>query len=271
LKTRAILIFLLAATMPSAFSAEQHPRVLLAVFAHPDDETFVGPVLARYAREGVKVYLAIATKGEKGANEHAKIPAGDALAQARHGEAICACKHLGIEPPIFFDLNDGELGAMTNPLAKNVHAVADNVEKLIAQLHPQVVVTWGAVGGYGHPDHRLVSDAVTQVIQARKSEIKLYYAALTPEQAKPVNQSWPAAIPWHTTDPAYAPVSIAYTKKDQEAFHQGLECHKSQFTAEEMQQLEKAMDEGWSGQVAFRPWASLRKSNDLFAREGVER
>jgi LmbE family N-acetylglucosaminyl deacetylase len=43
--------------------------VILAVFAHPDDETFVGPVLARYAREGVKVYLAIATKGEKGTSD----------------------------------------------------------------------------------------------------------------------------------------------------------------------------------------------------------
>jgi GlcNAc-PI de-N-acetylase len=46
--------------------AEKRPRVILAVFAHPDDEAFVGPVLARYARAGVKVYLAIATKGEKG-------------------------------------------------------------------------------------------------------------------------------------------------------------------------------------------------------------
>ena len=33
--------------------------------------------------------------------------------------------------------------AITNPLAKNIHAVADNVQNLIEQLHPQVIVTWG--------------------------------------------------------------------------------------------------------------------------------
>ena len=66
MKQAAFLLVLLSASMAVA----QQQRVLLAVFAHPDDETFAGPVLARYAREGVKVYLAIATKGEKGADEH---------------------------------------------------------------------------------------------------------------------------------------------------------------------------------------------------------
>jgi LmbE family N-acetylglucosaminyl deacetylase len=65
---RLELLTLLLFTTLSA-GAERHPRVILAVFAHPDDETFVGPVLARYAREGVKVYLAIATKGEKGTSD----------------------------------------------------------------------------------------------------------------------------------------------------------------------------------------------------------
>ncbi len=61
-----LLTLLLLTTLSPG--AEKRPRVILAVFAHPDDEAFVGPVLARYAREGVKVYLAIATKGEKGAS-----------------------------------------------------------------------------------------------------------------------------------------------------------------------------------------------------------
>jgi LmbE family N-acetylglucosaminyl deacetylase len=257
----ALLVFLLSATTAAA---PQPPRVLLAVFAHPDDETFVGPVLARYAREGVKVYLAIATKGEKGTNEHAGIPAGDPLAAARHAEATCACQQLGIEPPIFFDLNDGELGAMTSPLGKNVQAVADNLEKLMARLHPQVVVTWGPDGGYGHPDHRLVSDAVTQVIQSQNSRVKLYFAGFTPEQAKPLNTSWPSAVPWHTADPAYLTVNISFSKEDQTAYHRAFECHKSQYTADEFAKIEQALDDGWNGHVSFRPWSSLRQSQDLF-------
>jgi len=240
------------------------PRVLLAVFAHPDDEAFMGPILARYAREGVNVYLAIATKGEKGSNDFAKIPAGDPLADARRAEATCACQELGIEPPIFFNLNDGELGAMTWPLAKNIHAVADNVKQLIDQLHPQVILTWGPEGGYGHPDHRLVSDAVTQVIQSQHSDIKLYYAGLSPAQAKFLNSAWYASLPFHSTDPAYLTVNVSYIPRDFENFKRAFECHKSQYTPEMFKALEKAMNESWQGTVSFREWDSTRSAADLF-------
>jgi len=240
------------------------PRILLVVTAHPDDEAFMGPILARYAREGVKVYLAIATKGEKGANEFAKIPAGDALADVRRAEATCACKELGIEPPIFFNLNDGELGAWTEPLAKNIHAVAYNVEKLVDQLHPQVILTWGPEGGYGHPDHRLVSDAVTQVVQSLHSSIKLYYPGLSPAQAKPLNSVWPPSLPFRSTDPAYLTVTVSYTPKDFETFKRAFECHKSQYTPKAFKALEKSMDEGWHGKVSFREWNSTRPATDLF-------
>src|SRR5687768_12416335 len=46
--------------------AQQSGRSVVAVFAHPDDERIVGPLLARYAREGHRVYLVIATDGRKG-------------------------------------------------------------------------------------------------------------------------------------------------------------------------------------------------------------
>ena len=255
---RLALILLLACTA----AAQQNPRVMLAVFAHPDDETLVAPVLARYAREGDKVYLAIATKGEKGTNERTAIPAGDALAKVRSEEAACACRQLGIEPPILFGLNDGELGAITSPLGHNIQTVADQVEKLIAELHPSVVVTWGAEGGYGHPDHRLVADGVTQAIQASKANVKLFYVGFSPEQIKPVNAVWPMS--WHATDPAYLTVRVAFTKVDQLAYHRALECHKSQFSPEEMQKFENALDGGWQQAVSFRPWFGDRKSDDLF-------
>jgi len=261
LKKLALFILLLSA---ANVEAQQRSRVMLAVFAHPDDETTVSPVLARYAREGAKVYLAIATKGEKGANEHAGIPAGDALAKVRREEIACACKQLGIEPPILFELNDGELGAITNPLGQNIQAVADNVEKLIAKLNPQVVITWGPEGGYGHPDHRLVSDAVTQVVQSLGGSVKLVYPGLTAKQLKTASSIWPEGIHWHATDASYLTVRVPFTQKDQAAYHSGLECHKSQFTAEQMQKMEKAFDAARDGVVAFRPWFGNWKANDLF-------
>ena len=258
---RFVFVVLLACVTAGA----QPPRTMVAVFAHPDDETFVGPVLARYAREGAKVYLAITTKGEKGTNDRARIPVGDRLAQVRREEASCACRELGIEPPIFFELNDGELGAMTNPLGKNVQSVADKLQSLIDKLNPQVIVTWGPEGGYGHPDHRLVSDAVTQVIQASKTDVKLFYAGMTPEQVKAVDTFWGSmGFYWHGSDPSYLPVRIVVTKADLTAYHRALECHKSQFSADEMQKLEKALDTAWSDGVKFRSWFGSEEATDLF-------
>jgi LmbE family N-acetylglucosaminyl deacetylase len=255
---RSLAVFLLLA---SAMSFAQTSRTILAVFAHPDDESVAGPVLARYARDGNKVYLVIATKGEKGANERAAIPAGDALAKVRREEATCACKQLGIEPPIMIGINDGEMGAIASPLGHNIQEVADRVAQLITELHPAAVITWGADGGYGHPDHRLVGDAVTQVIESSKSDVKLYYVGFSPTQTELVNKIWP--IIWHATDPAYLPVHVSFSKADLTAAQRAIECHKSQFAPEQVNKLEDALDKGWNQQVLFRPWFSDKASDDL--------
>jgi LmbE family N-acetylglucosaminyl deacetylase len=241
------------------------PRVILAVFAHPDDETFAGPILARYAHEGVSVYLAIATNGETGVRQHAGIPAGEQLAKVRREEAACACRELGVQPPIFFDLANGQIGAVTTPKGRNVQIAVDKIEALSSQLHPDVVITWGPEGGYGHPDHRLISAAVTQIIQANRNSAGLLYASFSTDQAKLLNESdnpWPAH--WYATDPSYLTVRVPFAKRDELAYHKALECHKSQFTAEEMQKFERDLDRGWAGSVLFRPWIERRKANSVF-------
>jgi LmbE family N-acetylglucosaminyl deacetylase len=132
-------------------------------------------------------------------------------------------------------------------------------------LNPDVVVTWGPEGGYGHPDHRLVSDAVTQVIQTKKTPIILVYAAFATEQVKSLNSAWPAELPWHTTDPSYLMVRVPFSNADQARYHQAFECHKSQYTAEQFEKIEKGLDSGWAGRVWFRRWRlGGRESNDLF-------
>lgn len=55
---------------------------ILVVLAHPDDETAVAPVLAKYAADH-DVCLAIATDGRYGYREHAGIPKGDSLVAVR--------------------------------------------------------------------------------------------------------------------------------------------------------------------------------------------
>ena len=67
---------------------------MMAIFAHADDESVIGPLLAKYARQQAKVYLVIATDGGKGVREHAQIAAGKPLARARAEEARCAAEYL---------------------------------------------------------------------------------------------------------------------------------------------------------------------------------
>jgi len=234
---------------------------MLAVFGHPDDESLAGPVLARYAREGGSVYLAIATKGEKGTSERTRIPAGEKLAKVRREETECSCRQLGIKPPIFLEENDGELGAITDPIGHNVEMLAGKIEALITKLKPDVVVADGPEGGDGHPDHRLTSDAVTQVIQGLPLRIRLFYVGYSATQSEPLRKIWDT---WHPTDMAYLTARVAVTKADLIANHHSIECHKSQFSPDEARKYAAALDAGWEQGVLFRPWFGERKTDDLF-------
>src|SRR5262245_27816285 len=97
------------ALLTAAHPFAQTSRTLVAVFAHPDDETSAAPALARYAREGVQVYLVIATDGAAGGSS-TSIPRGPELARARAEEAACAATALGAQPPILLGFPDAQLG-----------------------------------------------------------------------------------------------------------------------------------------------------------------
>ena len=156
---------------PEKKSTDNKGRVILAIFAHPDDEATVGPVLAKYAAEGVSVYLATATDGRLGVNAHAGIPAGDSLAAVRKQELFCAAEKLGINPPIMFGLHDQlKMKEGLGELNKQLDSLRRGVKKLFTELHPDVVLTWGASGWTGHHDHRLVGSVVTEVFESQKWE-----------------------------------------------------------------------------------------------------
>lgn len=243
-----------ASAVPGA--AQPASRTLLAVFAHPDDEQVVSPMLARYAREGVRVVLAIATDGQKGVRPHAGIPAGEALATARAAEARCACERLGIAAPVLMGLEDGALHA-----EKNKAAARDHVTRLLAELKPDVVVTWGPDGVTGHTDHRLISNIVTEVIQrgAPGAPSRLYYAGFPAERlpalqkaGTPSGAAMPPALA--VVAERYLPVRISYTEADAAKAAESLACHKSQYTPEEvagMSRMARTMEEG---AVRLRPW-----------------
>jgi LmbE family N-acetylglucosaminyl deacetylase len=253
-----ILCFLLLSEL--AFAAPKR-RVILAVFAHPDDEIMVGPVLARYAKQGVDIYIAYATDGQRGAKPFSGIPNGEQLGKVRREEATCASQHLGAKSPIFFGLMDGDLGAMTSPIGKNTEAAVDQVKQLLDRLHPDAIVTWGPDGGYGHPDHRLVSDAVTQAVQASAEPYQLFYVELDSNLLK--NNAKGLLKEFYGTDARYLTVRVPYSPADLKTANDSFQCHASQYSPEERKVDMGYLDLVYRGQITFRPWFGVHKSDSL--------
>ena len=135
-------------------------QTLLAIFAHPDDETFgPGGTLARYAAAGVAVHLLCATRGEAGESDVSDLGKCEDLACRREQELRCAAGILGLTEVHLLGYRDsGMPGSPANrhPRAlvqANPHVVAEQVAGLMCLLRPQVVLTFDPFGGYGHPDH----------------------------------------------------------------------------------------------------------------------
>ncbi len=131
------------------------PRRLLALVAHPDDETYAfGGTLARCARDGVEVTVVCATRGERGC---ATEPA-DRCGDLRIAELAASCRVLGAASPLLLDLPDGGLAEIDSA------SLIDRLRGLLAELRPGVVLTMGRDGAYGHTDHlaltRLLDRAV---------------------------------------------------------------------------------------------------------------
>jgi len=143
--------------------------VLLAVLAHPDDETFgVGGTLAYYAKRNVKVDLVCATNGEAGLVDAEYLKGFDSIAERRISELNCAAKVLGIDRVHLLNYHDsGMPGAIENrhPQAlavAPVKEVAHKIAHLIRQIKPQVILTHDPIGGYQHPDHIATHNATVE-------------------------------------------------------------------------------------------------------------
>lgn len=143
-----------------------NPLKLLAILAHPDDESLgIGGTLAKYAAEGVETYLVCATRGERGWNGPAdQNPGLAALGKIREEELKNAAQHLGLKEVVLLDYIDGDVDQ-----AEPSKIIAE-ITTAIRRIRPHVVVTFDLVGIYGHPDHIAVAQFVSSAIVCAGSE-----------------------------------------------------------------------------------------------------
>ena len=143
--------------------------VLLGIFAHPDDESFgPGGTLARYAAEGARVHVIIATDGIAGSvEEGTRIQDHETLAQVRSTELANAAVALGLTTIWSLPYRDsGMRGAPENDhpealIQQPTHLLVDELVGYMVRLQPHVLITHDPYGGYGHPDHIRVCEATT--------------------------------------------------------------------------------------------------------------
>jgi LmbE family N-acetylglucosaminyl deacetylase len=223
-----------------------NPRTLMAVFAHPDDEAFgTGGTLARYAAEGNNVYLVTATRGEAGEIAEPDLATAANLPYVREQELSCACQIYGINPPVFLDYVDGQLSVVHQGQA------VGKLVRIIREVRPEVVITFGLDGIYGHYDHIAIHrwttiavdlaaapdcfpDHLTDVCRPHKVS-KVYFRALSEEQVAAMSEEdGPAAVMMDGV-----PFYFAFRRADEittiidvsdytEAKLQGIRCHATQ-------------------------------------------
>lgn len=169
------------------------PARLLAIFAHPDDEaSTVAGTFALMSERGGAVTLVCATRGEVGEISDPALATPETLGSVREGELRSAMALVGVSDVRFLDYRDSGMAGTDdnrNPLAfmnADDEEVVGRLVEIMGETEPDVVITFGPEGVYGHPDHLKVHHAATGAVmrygqRAERTGPALYYVAFPRE------------------------------------------------------------------------------------------
>jgi LmbE family N-acetylglucosaminyl deacetylase len=163
------------------------------------------------------------------------------------------------------------------------HVIAAIVEHL-RRVHPDVVITFGPDGAYGHPDHIAIAQLATAAVVAAADPAiaKLYYIAW-PEATWAAYQSAfkkltsmvdgveRQVVPW----PDWEITTMLDTRQFVEKVWQAICCHESQMSVyTQLAQLPpQHRDAVWGMQCFYRVFSTVNggraRETDLF--EGIRR
>jgi len=146
----------------------------VAVWAHPDDETYLSGGLSAALRDlGQRVVWVTATRGEAGVPDAS--PAGRReLGQLRTRELEDAMAVLGVAEHHWLDYEDGGCDAVDPALAEA------RLAQILTDIGPDTVLTFGPDGVTGHRDHRAVGSWVDRAVAGLSSSPLLLHAVTTP-------------------------------------------------------------------------------------------
>ena len=169
--------------MNEARATTEHLGTILSIWAHPDDETYLAAgVMSAAADRGQRVVCVSATAGEHGTSDPEAWPPAR-LGQRRRWEAAAAMAVLGISEHRVLGLPDGTL-------AEHHRDGVALAGRLLEEIRPDTILTFGPDGMTFHPDHIAVSRWMTEAWQQRGRPGRLLYATSTAEHLRRFRASY---------------------------------------------------------------------------------
>lgn len=181
----AIYLLINDLSIPSMEIPEDVQNILI-IYPHPDDEILTaGGLMKKYA-DKKNITWVVLSRGERGTPDAS---VDDSLKVVRTSEANRVASMLGIAAPIFYDFKDNEMESERD-------VVKSAIKQIVEDKKPDLIITYDLSGLYGHPDHIVTSEIVTQI--ARDKDIRLWYATNSKRVLDMV------ALPEHmATDPEF--------------------------------------------------------------------
>lgn len=235
-----------------------HSPALLAVFAHPDDESYrPGGTLALLAQRGVRVQVLTATRGQAGSCGEPPLCTPKELPSVREKELRCACAALGIEPPILLDNQDGYLSEA------DPETIVAEILTMVDDLCPQVMLTFGPDGISGHPDHIAIGQFASEAYHRATDVNALYTLAVPQSLADALGMAQIHALPDEAITLA---IDVSETW---EAKMKAIHCHATQLSASPIIRSPLERQRLFLGKEYF-VLAGRRSGRDFFAELEVE-
>ncbi len=245
-----IIVFLFTFYFSVAYAQAQ--KTILFIGAHPDDETAIPEVLAKYARLGNKVFIIVATDGKNGTRV-TNIPAGDSLGNLRKAESTCGCKKMGIEPPIFLSIERLDTKIGVGEYFKCHQQLLDSLRIKIPAINPDVIITLGPDGDTHHAEHIVVGAAVTELLlrEGWVDKYPLYYLAWKKGNTTSIDDLG-------YVDDQYFNVQVDYTQEDENKADEVLKCFVTQYTPDEMKEENDRKINDPNNSIYFRRFVVLK-------------
>ena len=259
MKPLSLLILFFALT---SFSLKKDTRkVLLLIFAHPDDELAIAPVIARLSHT-YRIYTVYATDGKGGTR--VKNIAPDELGKIRQAEVACSLQKLGAEPPIFLHVDRLDSKNSLRVFWNETKWAKDSLKRIITNLSPKAIITMGPDGDTGHPEHRVISGLTTELIlrESWYDRYPLYYITWTKEQADRFAQFGIDELMY--ADKRYVNLTVHYTNEDEARSWEATKCHDSQYTQKEIEEMISGDKADTVNQMHFRKFIVDQKKRTSF-------